>query len=64
MKCNEFSWCLRIAQKQAAALLPEKRRAVARLLWSRRDLPLYEPGGAGETLLGELAIAGLESMPR
>ena len=34
--------------------------AAGRVLWSGRDLPLYEPGGAGETLLGELAIAGLE----
>jgi len=31
-----------------------------RVLWSGRDLPLYETGGTGETLLGELAVAGLE----
>ncbi len=27
---------------------------------SGRDLPLDEPGGAGETLLCELAVAGFE----
>ena len=36
-------------------MLRKARRAAC----SRRDLPLYEPGRAGETLLGELAVAGL-----
>ena len=39
-----------------------EKRAGCRWLRTRsgRDLPLYEPGRAGETLLGELAVAGIE----
>jgi len=48
------------AQERAENKWYARGGAAGRVLLSRRELPLYEPGRAGETLLGELAVTGLE----